>query len=185
MDLSIQGINDWGPLVLCIIGVLGWLWGKIREKRNQSAPASPTMIPNYAQPNLKPPPRSADSPPKQPWKIPGARTGRFELYRAACLIVGEEPVWPLQTQRSRDEYAALCEDLRTEQLDDPESDKDETLSYEFGYRSGDEEDGTPSTVHEMELDRRNLRRYLYRHSRAIPEFLEERFDHQLGEQPTP
>ena len=102
-----------------------------------------------------------------------------------CLIVGEEPAWPLQTQRSRDEYAALYEDLRTEELDDPESGEDETLSYEFGHRSGDEEDGTPSTVHEMELDRRTLRRYLHRHSRAIPEFLDERFDHQLGEQPTP
>ena len=40
MDLSIQGINDWGPLLLCTIGVLLWISEKIRENRNQSASES-------------------------------------------------------------------------------------------------------------------------------------------------
>ena len=68
------------------------------------------------------PPEANNTPEKdlKAWQVPGARTKRFKLHKAACLIVGDEPVWPLKTQRSIEEYNMLCECIRTEQLDEPE-----------------------------------------------------------------
>ena len=62
---------------------------------------------------------SIPAPKEQPevWNIPGARTASFKLYEAACLLVGEEPEWPLSTQKSREEYNTLCYTVKTDQLE--------------------------------------------------------------------
>ena len=103
------------------------------------------------------------------WRILGARTSWFSLYTAACLLVGDEPDWPLPTERSREEYDALCAAIRAGKLDD-DGMADESWAYNYGmHEAGDE-------VHQMELDRDTLRKYLRCSSRPIPLFLDERFD---------
>ena len=45
MDLSLQGLNDWGPLVLMLIGGGGWLWVNIRAKLAQKKdPLPPELL---------------------------------------------------------------------------------------------------------------------------------------------
>ena len=93
----------------------------------------------------------------------------FKLYEAACLLVGDEPSWTRPTQKSRDEYAVLCDAIRGEQLDDAKIGED-ALSFQCGWHEEDD------TVHLLEIDRRSLRRYLYKNDRPIPDFLHEIFD---------
>ena len=100
------------------------------------------------------------------WDTPGARTASFKLYEAACLLVGEEPEWPLSTQTSSEEYNALCHAVKTDQLDSPE----DSPGFMFGWVLEDDE------VHLLELDRKTLRRYLALQNRPAPDFLLEKFD---------
>ena len=112
---------------------------------------------------------------REAWKIVGARRQKFKMYVAACLLAGDESAWPLPTERARDEYAALSKAVRSGRLDGP-GEPEDTLSFEFGWREGDEADDHPDTTHEINIDRRTLREYLRSIGRSIPEFLEERFD---------
>ena len=107
------------------------------------------------------------------WQVPGARTKRFTLHKAACLIVGDEPVWPLKTQRSIEEYNMLCECIRTEQLDEPEENPEDTLSFQMGFQS-------PEDLH---IDRRTLRRYVALQNREPPTFLVEKYDKDACDDP--
>ena len=151
-------LGDWKWVIVAVIGIVVYAWSDAelrgRAIRVLIGPAGRTDD------------RQNDQLPA--WKIPGARAKWFKLHEAACLLVEDEPSWPLPTQRSRDEYAVLCDAIRGEKLDDGEA--DDTLSYQYGWHEEDE------TVHLLELDRRVLRRYLYRNNRPIPDFLHERFD---------
>ena len=100
------------------------------------------------------------------WQILGARTKWFKLYEAACLLVGDDPVWPLKTKRSIEEYNELCECIRTEKLDDPKCPQGDTLSFQFGHQ----------TKENLEGDRGTIRQYLYLQNRNIPAFLLEKHD---------
>ncbi len=108
------------------------------------------------------------APKEQPdaWKIPEARTASFKLYEAACLLVGEEPEWPLSTRKSREEYNTLCHAVKTDRLDS----NDDSPAFMFGYVLDNDE------VHLLELDRKTLRRYLSFQNRPVPDFLLEKFD---------
>ena len=122
----------------------------------------------------------------QAWKIPGARQDRFKLYQAACLLVGEEPEWPLTSQLSRDEYRSLVEAVEAFELEIviPDSSPIELLKgsgnvtkalqdFELGWRRGAEDQ---ESIRNVEVMRLALRSYLSSISRPIPEFLDERFD---------
>ena len=97
---------------------------------------------------------------------PEARTASFKLYEAACLLVGEEPEWPLSTRKSREEYNTLCHAVKTDRLDS----NDDSPAFMFGYVLDNDE------VHLLELDRKTLRRYLSFQNRPVPDFLLEKFD---------
>ena len=116
-------------------------------------------------------------------EILGATTRHFQLYEAACLLVGDVPVWPLPSARTRNEYADLYKAIREGRLDDPTDFRDDTLSIHLSlleFEDEEREKMRPDLVknirHELEIDRWTLRRYLSVVNRSIPEFLEERFD---------
>ena len=121
------------------------------------------------------PPEADNTPEKDlnAWQVPGARTKWFTLHNAACLIVGDEPVWPLKTQRSIEEYNMLCECIRTKQLDEPEENPEYTLSFQMGFQS-------PKDLH---IDRRTLRRYVALQNRETPTFLVEKYDKDACDDP--
>ena len=79
------------------------------------------------------PPAAGTPKPRGAWEIPGARTQEFKLHEAACLLVEEEPAWPLPTLKAKDEYNELSKAVRTEQLDGPGK-LEEMLSFKFGWR---------------------------------------------------
>ena len=109
-------------------------------------------------------------PPKPPWwEVEGACQASFKLYQAACLWVGVDPSWPLPNQRARDEYTSLMEAIESEKLGGD-------LAHKFGWMSGDVKDDAPSTVHELEIPRDVLRKYIKSTGRPVPEFLKKRFD---------
>ena len=120
-------------------------------------------------------PEAVNTPEKdlKAWQVPGARTKWFTLHEAACLVVGDEPVWPLKTQRSIEEYNMLCECIRTEQLDEPEENLEDTLSFQLGFQS-------PEHLH---IDRRTLRRYVALQNRETPTFLVEKYDKDACDDP--
>ena len=105
---------------------------------------------------------------REAWEIEGARSQKFKLYVAACLLVGDTPQWPLLTGRSREEYQALSRAIQNDELGGK-------LAYEWGELlevGAGEEDVT----HTLDIERRPLRKYLRSVGRAVPEFLEEQFD---------
>ena len=98
---------------------------------------------------------------------------RFTLYDAACLLAREEPHRPPLLQNlgfaSKEEYDSLVKAI---QDDDLGSD----LAFEAGWLEG----AKSSRLHELEIDRAALRKYLSSRKRPIPEFLNERFDDPAG-----
>ncbi len=97
------------------------------------------------------------------WEISGARTKRFKLYVIACRLSRDEPAWPLPTEDAREEYNSLRGAIRNDQFGDE-------LAREIGFKEGQ------GREHELEIDRKLLRKYLQAMGRPVPEFLEERFD---------
>ena len=53
---------------------------------------------------------------KDAGKITGSRTVKFKLHEAACLLVDEEPQWPLPSMRSREEYDGLIKAVESDKL---------------------------------------------------------------------
>ena len=94
---------------------------------------------------------------------------KLKLYEIACWLAGDDAYWPLPSGRACDEYNSLLAEIK-------DNHQNVEYGYEAGFMDGDEEDGLPSTVHELERDRRIFRKYLRSVGRPIPEFLNERFD---------
>lgn len=150
-------------LVLAAIAlVVGW-YEHIPWLRNiRRRPPTP---PRNQQP-------TAPSPPKAAHEIPGARAWDFALYQLACLLIGEETTWPLQSQKAREEFNSICR----------YADGVPGLGEEIGYASSEnpariidytEDSGT---IYKVRITRVQARQYLHSQGSSIPEFLDERFD---------
>ena len=117
---------------------------------------------------------------KEVHELPGAGCQNFTLFQISCLLSDVEPQWPLPTQAARDEFNRLCRAISGDIFG-------EDLAKELGFRHPDyppsisdytERENDPNiTIHQIRIDRRQARQYLYSNSRAVPEFLEERFDY--------
>ena len=122
-------------------------------------------------------------------EIPGARTNKFKLYEAACLLVDEEPQWPPPSMRSREEYDGLIKAVESDKLmyltDDYEGnqkpinelhDDSETRLTQIGIFIHLYENDGGDFFQTIEVDRKSLREYLQSQSSTIPGFLNEDFD---------
>lgn len=108
---------------------------------------------------------------KEAEELPGARTWKFKTFEIACLLADAEPQWPLPTQKAKDDYQQLSNDIGEDKLGG-------NRAYYWGTHLGKFSEEI-DTTHEFEIDRRTIRMYLHLHERSIPEFLEERFDYAV------
>lgn len=93
-------------------------------------------------------------------EIPGSVQRQFKLYEAACLLVDEEPAWPIPTQRARDRYVFLVSEIKNDKFGDD-------MAFDFG---GAEFRGNE---HEFPIRREDLREGLEAMNRPLPPFLRE------------
>ena len=134
---------------------------------------------------------------KKYWEIGGAPKKRFKLYEAACLLREIDPVWPLTSQKTNDEYSSLVKaahecririippavGFRSGSLDWKENQQialrgeEVTKSVEVKLLDGRTQyTQRLQALRDIEVDRKALREYLESESRPVPEFLHERFD---------
>jgi len=169
-----NGLSGWIPLAAGLVGAGASLAGHWLVDRRRSASSPNLLTLDISNSTTVKPAFRQEERKKNPHELLGARTGKFELFRAACLLGGDEPQWPLPTERAKEKYATLIRTIGSQQLDDPEVPTHDTISFDLGWR--EEDRSGRSTLHELEIDRRTLRKYLQLDGRPIPEFLEERFD---------
>ncbi len=123
---------------------------------------------------------------KDAGKITGSRTVKFKLHEAACLLVDEEPQWPLPSMRSREEYDGLIKAVESDNLmyltNDNEGnqkpinelhDDSETRLILLGLLILQYEKDGEDFFQTIEVDRKSLREYIQSQSSTIPGFLNE------------
>ena len=167
------GTVGWIPLVSGVVGA-GIAFGidSLVEHRKNSSPGLISLgisagpaVPHQEKTPSPPPPKPAH-------EIPGARAWNFALYQLACLLVAETTTWPLQSQKTRDEFNSICR----------YADGVPGLGEEIGYNTDDfppditDYTQASGTIYKVRITRVQARQYLHSQGRSIPEFLDERFD---------
>ena len=162
-------IVGWGPEALAYV------------KRRSEKLTRTTSKPPPPSPNALSEPQSK-TPKLQSWEVPGARTERFKIYEAACLLIGEEPSWPLPSAGAREEYNVLVGDTESCNLTVIPPKDTQGQEFDLAWTKGD--DG-PEALRNIEVHRKELRKYLRSIGRPIPKFLHEKFDDAPSPPPNP
>ena len=94
------------------------------------------------------------------WKVKAMDQKLFKLYEAACLLERSPPVWPIQSDEIEKQYEHLVEFTA------------ETLSPS-AFKEWED------NVHDFEIDRRRIRKYVERRLRynySLPWYLKQKHD---------
>ena len=136
----------WGVIALGCVVVLGLLHFMRRPSLPAPAPPAPAE--------------------RQAWEIPGARRDEYPIYEAACLLTDEPVTWPL-SPRAQDEYDAIMV-WRPPVTVHGSPDTQRAAVVEWVQLNPD--------LRFNRITKEELRRYLRAASRALPAFLDKRFD---------
>ena len=179
------GVSGWVPLLAGLIGVLVGPPLVELSRRAIVAIKNKRLLKDESNNNK--------------WGIPGAPQQRFKLREAACLLaeLRNTEQWPLTDQKAKDEYSSLVKaahecririilpyvGFRSGSLDWKENQQialrgeEVTKGVEVKLLDGRTQyTQRLEALRDIEVDRKDLRAYLKSQSRAIPKFLDERFD---------
>ena len=174
--------SPWWLVLAFLTLIVGW-WPEALayvKKRSEKLTRT-TSKPPPPSPNALSEPQSK-TPKLQSWEVPGARTERFKIYEAACLLIGEEPSWPLLSVGAREEYNVLVGDAENCNLTVIPQKDTQGQEFDLAWTKGD--DG-PEALRNIEVHRKELRKYLRSIGRPIPKFLHEKFDDAPPPPPDP